>query len=989
MDDHSIKNLKSRNSSVGSYKEKIKSKQNNNKKFGHRPRTISEQRKQLQEKKLLNDIIIRKKQKLLTTTNTTRDNTLTSESSKKSNYYDKFVNINIISRHSDFSVEQINNKINIEKIEDTEFINTLIYSMYNNNQNINRKTSTNSEDTENENYIFPTENKISFNILRKYIIKIEKNFQNEANDIISKNQSGENILLNSCFLKKLENLVSRFGLIIFLLIKRKKIEMAKNVFLLLLKENKGYIDYIEKNIIEWYSISIKRINIAKEYPKSLYELIRIYSFIIKYSQFFNMMYYCSIFVGRYFDIIYYIYNYFIYKSSIRGFTLDTKSQLNFWFSLSLHNASYFFLSNYFPLNLSMNYINHIINLYNNSNENYLTNKENSLLIKSFYNLGLIHFLNGQDDRAVANLNEAKDMIMNSEGSDIFELDNNQPNLNNKKSIFRQNSNKNDNTRETIRLSTPMNCSENINFNQYKNDEINKKNSIKKMNEVFLKDKIDLEDINLLINYGKQSGIMNENNCDYFDTTRISLRSKSPRYKFKYLPIPNYFKNPLLRKTEFLLGEIEIDRKNYNSAYDHILRAFYIIISLKLTQKNNEYIIYSNEQKIIHKYLELIYKLSEKETKYNKKMKTELNLAMQLSNKSLKNNNMNESFQDDNLKEESNNKILDKYKYNIFNTDINEKEKQKKEILICGQKDQDYKIVKELEKFFIFLCSLSFYQLKILNETQPDNNKRDDLPILFSSQFKDCLTNFQRNELDNLQTMALSRFIILKNTNKWILPVNLNIGIVDEQKMRSYLRKNATKFINKYCESCKNNDISIRQTREFKIFQDILKSNKSNNEIKEYINKNFDLVIKLLKKISDEEVENILNSPKIIIESINKYKKRKLKKLEKLKNKDNNEHFRFNHKNNYDYDDNYNSNKIRSRALSTSNNLKKINKLNTNHEYRECINNEFIKKFFQKNQKRNLSVQINNGIKFNKKEKDYNDSYQDIQLSLEGSDDIKE
>ena len=356
MDDHSIKNLKSRNSSVGSYKEKIKSKQNNNKKFGHRPRTISEQRKQLQEKKLLNDIIIRKKQKLLTTTNTTRDNTVTSESSKKSNYYDKFVNINIISRHSDFSVEQINNKINIEKIEDTEFINTLIYSMYNNNQNINRKTSTNSEDTENENYIFPTENKISFNILRKYIIKIEKNFQNEAYDIISKNQSGENILLYSCFLKKLENLVSRFGLIIFLLIKRKKIEMAKNVFLLLLKENKGYIDYIEKNIIEWYSISIKRINIAKEYPKSLYELIRIYSFIIKYSQFFNMMYYCSIFVGRYFDIIYYIYNYFIYKSSIRGFTLDTKSQLNFWFSLSLHNASYFFLSNYFPLNLSMNYI---------------------------------------------------------------------------------------------------------------------------------------------------------------------------------------------------------------------------------------------------------------------------------------------------------------------------------------------------------------------------------------------------------------------------------------------------------------------------------------------------------------------------------------------------------------------------------------------------------------------------------------------------------
>ena len=49
--------------------------------------------------------------------------------------------------------------------------------MYNNNQNINRKTSINSEDTENENYIFPTENKISFSFsgkLAPVVIKNEK-----------------------------------------------------------------------------------------------------------------------------------------------------------------------------------------------------------------------------------------------------------------------------------------------------------------------------------------------------------------------------------------------------------------------------------------------------------------------------------------------------------------------------------------------------------------------------------------------------------------------------------------------------------------------------------------------------------------------------------------------------------------------------------------------------------------------------------------------
>ncbi len=40
----------------------------------------------------------------------------------------------------------------------------------------------------------------------------------------------------------------------------------------------------------------------------------------------------------------------------------------------------------------------------------------------------------------------------------------------------------------------------------------------------------------------------------------------------------------------------------------------------------------------------------------------------------------------------------------------------------------------------FLNSLSLSQIKILNETQTDDIKRNDLPILFPSQFKDSLSN---------------------------------------------------------------------------------------------------------------------------------------------------------------------------------------------------------------------------------------------------------
>ena len=33
-----------------------------------------------------------------------------------------------------------------------------------------------------------------------------------------------------------------------------------------------------------------------------------------------------------------------------------------------------------------------------------------------------------------------------------------------------------------------------------------------------------------------------------------------------------------------------------------------------------------------------------------------------------------------------------------------------------------------------------YQISILNNTQPENKKGNDLPLLFSTQFKDCLSN---------------------------------------------------------------------------------------------------------------------------------------------------------------------------------------------------------------------------------------------------------
>ena len=81
-------------------------------------------------------------------------------------------------------------------------------------------------------------------------------------------------------------------------------------------------------------------------------------------------------------------------------------------------------------------------------------------------------------------------------------------------------------------------------------------------------------------------------------------------------------------------------------------------------------------------------------------------------------------------------------------------------------DKEKKLILATEKFFIFICSLSLYQLKILNEFQPEQSqKRDELPILFPSQFKDCLTFNQRLALNHLDTMSLSRCVILIDPKK--------------------------------------------------------------------------------------------------------------------------------------------------------------------------------------------------------------------------------
>ena len=897
-----------------------------------------------------------------------------------------------------------NKKLKQPENDDIRFLYKIFYN-YNNSNSYNSYERKNSK------------NKFNLNELRKYLIKNEKNFKSEGNILLYQSSRASGLVLDFFFIKKLESLIARYSLIIFIFIQCEKSDEARDIFLLMIKENKIYLDYIEKKIIEYYSAANKNINITKEYPRMTYELIRIYSFIIKYSQFFNMMNYRNIFLGRYFELLFFIYNFFIRKGNIRMFNLEVKNQLSYWFSFALHNASYYSISNYFPLYLPINLSNYIINLYQNIEDHYLTDSEKSLIVKTLYNLGLFYYLNDKKDDALLSLDKAKERITNIEEIDIADNSFYQMNIKKKDSIniLVPKGKKNDNSlfsssedyRLSNRLSTKNSFSEKrksiMNEENTKKEKNAKPNIVEKIIEGFTKKKNDLEDIKLLINYGVNNGLITEKNKldnenkKYRKIFRGSHINLSTAFRVKDFLIPYYFNNPLLRKIELLLGEIELDRKNYNSAYNHILRTFFILISLKINKTSGNQKEFNDEQKIIDKYLTLIEKYKDEEIKKNERLKSEQNLIENNMN-SLNTSNI-DTIQEN--KDELNDIIMDKY--NLTLEDIEDKnEDENQEVLICGKKVLDYKVLKEIEKFFIFLNSLSLFQIKILNETQPDNVKRNDLPILFPSQFKDCLSNIQRIKLDNLQTMALSRFIILKDPNKWIMPNNLNIDIINKTKLKEFEKKQKKRYQKENEFEC----TPIKFTREYKYYQKIISSGKTNKEIKEFLNLNFDLVIKILKQSTDEEIENIINFPYIIIEPVKNFKKNQKKKWLKLQKEgydiSNYENKKYNNllfnQYNYDYDydyDDINSKSYKGRQRTYSSRFK-YNLKNNHRFFGEKEMKNIFDRFSERSRNRNKSVsnKFITKLKHSSEDEnindknDYNDSYEDYLISPDNSLDNK-
>ena len=277
----------------------------------------------------------------------------------------------------------------------------------------------------------------------------------------------------------------------------------------------------------------------------------------------------------------------------------------------------------------------------------------------------------------------------------------------------------------------------------------------------------------------------------------------------------------LKSIEIALAEIYLDCNNFNKSFIHIKKALNL---LKGGAKNFRNLI---ESKLLQKFLEKVenfFTMNEKEDK---------DQALEL------------------LKE------------------------KRRETFINRNREMSLKTVTEIEKFFIFLSKLSEYQVKILNEFQPkDGLNKNDLPILFSNQFKDCLTFSQRISLDKLQTMALSRYIILKDPSQQITLNNINYELFTLKEKTMFKGENNVK--NKKLSSLFFEGIEDKNTIPFKQFFNIIHNSLEDKEAKNLISKNDFLLYKIFLNTPTNDIMELIKNPEIINDIIKNYIKEKQK-----------------------------------------------------------------------------------------------------------------
>ena len=709
--------------------------------------------------------------------------------------------------------------------------------------------------------------------------------------------------------------ISNYCLIIHLYLNKGFYKRAFELFLLMYIKNEVIINYFYKKIKDELPRISSSNRIGKFFPNLTKMFMQLLSCLIKLSGKFSKSKLQNFFIKHYLATIHVVSDTVIKKfggqnNNTNEIDNETRHIGKYFYSNCLFDAAIFFFIKYQPLFISTFILQHILDLYHDKSFCELIDVEQVLLLKVNYNMGLFLYSDGNNIEAINNLNQAKNRL-----SDIKFL----PLTKEKKEKPIQGILQNAISTEQMPILSKLTYSQKT-FSNFLNSEklrqssknffMNKKKT--KTNEG-LKSLTSNKDLNDSF-YG-----LNNNKNNFNNNLRISLNRKYPNSvnKKQSMPINDVeairesllprkssgvlfgsqimtlqqqcenVEEKIYNEIELIMSEIEISQKNYREALRHLK---------KLLPTNEQLTVppflLRNSLNLRNKYLEEKNKVFEKDRitdtnfcNYYILSDSDKRRLMALLYK------IDQAF-DDNYDLYSDNETSQKSvnEYQIRNYNLERKK------LINSR---------EMEKFFLFICNLSLYQLKILNESQPKpSDKRNDLPIIFNNQFKDCLTNTQRMQLCLLQSMSLSRYIILKNTDEDICPENLDYNFMrfrikdtdtdkDKGKEKEKLNNNIYNLKFKKSRNVNsnnnkdfnfnnygfNNTVSTHIKTKYDIDEentmpdyDTLLNNIKDDENRDFINNYRNSIIHLLSDLNRQEQKVFLNSRKMLKKLINKMKK---------------------------------------------------------------------------------------------------------------------
>ena len=715
---------------------------------------------------------------------------------------------------------------------------------------------------------------------------------------------------------------------------------ALKLFLIMCEHNKNSIKYLTSKIIEQLPKISNSNKIAKYYPTITKTMLQILGIFIKLSGKFHKSILENEYITLYFKIIHLLSITVIKYNPANNEEINNqlKNERRYFYSSCLFDLTFYLLNRFQPLSVSIYILQHILESYGNKLTFVPNEIESILLLKVNYNLGIFYYMNGCYKESISNLNQARDRLLEIK---YFPIIKNYQKKHDTDYIYNKlvfNTNSSSNLYNFNEFLADFNKNVNFNRNKFKRASINTNNVNNNKNTFDKQTLISMiKEKNLKI---QKENDLKKDRKKLYTTIYLGVNSL---LNFNDPITLEHVKEKLFIEIELLLSEIELNHKNFREALNHI-NTILILQSNYIVEQNN-----GNNG--ISKY---------RESKKISKSKTVNNLFLKNSTTSNGNvnneeSNLSESKFSSNLNlknkilSESNIVSLDRkksdtvminifskfknVKYHLSTVDKNrimlileqiERENTGNQNTASDKKMQikylknlikrneslnkDRKMItsKEMEKFFIFICSLSLYQLKILNESQPEPSQiRNDLPIIFNNQFQDTLTNSQRMSLSLLETMSLSRYIILKDTDQDISPENLDYRFMkyrikeadsDEEYYNKIKNKKSNIESGKGRRRSSDSSLSVNtlnnnygsqkflnlkkfesECEDFCINVEMLLNSIITDKNKNFINLHKNSIMKLLNQMSKEELKTFMNCPKLLKHMINNiYKKYEIK-----------------------------------------------------------------------------------------------------------------